>query len=299
VSPFAEVVRPGALTTPFAEVVRPGALTTVQDRGRPGLAHLGVPHSGALDRGAQALANRLVGNPDTAATLETTMDGVAFKVDMATTVAVTGAAADVTVDGESAAWALPLYLRAGQTLDVGVADAGVRSYVAVAGGFEVEPVLGSRSTDLLSGLGPPALRTGDRLPLGAPRGTAPAIDIAPYRQPGVGLTLTLHPGPRVDWLSAAGLETLAGGAWTVLPDSNRIALRLGGPAVERSRHDELASEGIVLGAVQSLPDGGLVMFLADHPTTGGYPVVAVVDPDSLDACAQARPGATVRMVARW
>jgi biotin-dependent carboxylase-like uncharacterized protein len=285
--------------TPFVEVVRPGALTTVQDRGRTGLAHLGVPRSGALDRGAHDLANRLVGNDENAATLETTMDGVAFRAGTATTVAVTGARADVTVDGIPASWGLPLYLRAGQTLDVGTAYAGVRSYVAVAGGIEVEAVLGSRSVDLLSGLGPPQLKAGDHLPIGPPCGTVPVIDMAPYRQPADDLLLCLHPGPRMDWLSPAGRATLAIGAWTVQPDSNRIALRLAGPPVERSRRDELESEGLVLGAVQSLPDGGLVVFLADHPTTGGYPVVAVVDPASLDGCAQARPGATVRLAGRW
>jgi allophanate hydrolase subunit 2 len=135
------------------------------------------------------------------------------------------------------------------------------------------------------------------LALGGPGGPPPAIDMAPYPLPGDRAELRIHAGPRRDWLSASGVATLTGATWTVSPDSNRIALRLQGAPVERARRDELASEGIVLGAVQSLPDGGLVVFLADHPTTGGYPVVAVVDPGCLGACAQARPGSAVTL--RW
>ncbi len=276
-----------------ARVVRPGALTTVQDGGRPGAAHLGVPRSGALDRGAHHLANRLVGNPERAVVLETTVDGVAVSFTGDTLAAVTGALAPVRVDGRDATWSLPILVRAGQTLDVGTARRGVRSYIAVAGGWAVEPVLGSASTDLLSGLGPPPLAAGDVVPIGDVRGPVPPIDVAPYPVPGDDIELVAHPGPRRDWLSHAGTATLADGSWIVTADSNRVALRLRGPAVERARHEELPSEGLVVGSVQALPDGQLVVFLADHPTTGGYPVVAVVEAASLDACAQARPGTRV------
>jgi biotin-dependent carboxylase-like uncharacterized protein len=276
-------------------VERSGALTTVQDRGRPGLAHLGVARSGALDPAALALANRLVGNDPGAAVLETTLDGVALSFDVDVTVAVTGALASVRVGGRDAGWSLPIYVTSRTILEVGRAERGVRSYVAVSGGFDVPQVLGSAATDLLSGLGPAPLATGDVLAIGSPVGPAAVIDLTPYPVPDSDIELAIHLGPRHDWLSEAGLATLATATWSVSPDSNRIALRLLGPPVERRRHNELPSEGVVLGAIQSLPDGQLVAFLADHPTTGGYPVVAVIDPASLRACAQARPGALITL----
>lgn len=258
---------------------------------------MGVPRSGALDTAAHALANRLVGNDEAAAVLETTMDGVALAFDTFAMVAVTGALALVHVDGRGAEWSLPVYVRAGQTVEVGPALRGVRSYVAISGGLQVPHVLGSASTDLLSGLGPPPLAAGQILAVGPPPERFVPVDLAPYPLAGDRAELAVHTGPRHDWLSAAGSATLAAGTWSVTPDSNRIALRLAGPPAERRRHDELPSEGLVVGAVQSLPDGQLVVFLADHPTTGGYPVVAVVDPASMGVCAQARPGTMLSF--RW
>ncbi len=278
-------------------VLRAGALTTIQDDGRPGLAHLGVGRSGALDRDAHHLANRLVANPEGSPALETTLDGVTVVLDAPGVIAVAGAVADVHVDGREVGWGVPVHVAGGQRIEVARARRGVRSYLAIAGAITAAPVLGSASTDLLSGLGPPALATGDVLTLGTPSGPPPAIDMAPYPQPADSTRLTLHDGPRRDWLTPAGAGTLTSAAWTVSPESNRIALRLQGDAVQRAHRRELPSEGIVLGAVQSLPDGGLVVFLADHPTTGGYPIVAVVDPGCLGACAQARPGSQVRL--RW
>jgi biotin-dependent carboxylase-like uncharacterized protein len=278
-------------------VARAGALTTIQDDGRPGLAHLGVGRSGALDRDAHHLANRLVANPEAAPVLETTVDGVAVVLDGAGVIAVTGAFADVRVDGRPVDWGVPVHVAGGERIDVARAQRGVRSYLAIAGAITVAPVLHSASTDLLSGLGPAPLSTGDVVALGASSGPSPAIDMAPYRPAGDQARLRIHPGPRRDWLSAAGATTLTSATWTVSPDSNRIALRLQGAPVQRARRDELPSEGIVLGAVQSLPDGGFVVFLADHPTTGGYPVVAVVDPGCLGACAPPRPGSG--MTLRW
>ena len=154
------------------EVVRPGALTTVQDFGRPGFAHLGVPASGAMDVAACARANRLVGNAETAAVLESTVDGVGLRFDEAAVIAVTGAAAPVRVDGRASDWSLPVYVTAGSVVEVGPAEVGVRSYLAVAGGFDAPSTLGSRSTDLLSGLGPPVLFAGQRL--GDRPGSVPA-----------------------------------------------------------------------------------------------------------------------------
>lgn len=155
------------MTDRALSVVRAGALTTVQDQGRPGHAHLGVPRSGALDEPAAALANRLVGNPCEAAVLETTLNGCALRPRSAVTVAVAGAPCPVTVDGRPAAWGAPVRVPAGALLDVGHARAGLRGYVAVSGGVAVDPVLGSRSTDLLSGLGPPPLSDGMVLPWAA------------------------------------------------------------------------------------------------------------------------------------
>ncbi|SBT63392.1 biotin-dependent carboxylase uncharacterized domain-containing protein [Micromonospora sediminicola] len=318
------------------EVLRAGPLTTVQDQGRPGWAHLGVPRSGALDPDALRLANRLVGNPEHAAGLEITLTGCVLRVTRAVTVALTGAPADVlvewpptgpaTVPGPVAAdrrtgrgtveagaqvtagarrpddvvagtrrpadVGRPLSLPAGAVLRVGPARAGVRTWLAVSGGIAVEPVLGSRATDTLSGLGPPPLRDGDRLPLGTPAGPPAPVDVAVTRPVPAEVRLAVRPGPRQDWFTPAAFDLLCRDAYTVGPDSNRVGARLAGAALPRAVAGELPSEGLVLGAVQVPPDGQPLVFLADHPTTGGYPVIGVVD--DVTALAQARPGTTVR-----
>ncbi|WP_045691982.1 biotin-dependent carboxyltransferase family protein [Streptomyces rubellomurinus] len=275
-------------------VVSAGLLTTVQDLGRPGHAHLGVPRSGALDRPAHLLANRLVGNPAGAAALETTVLGCAVRVDRPVTVAVAGAPCAVRVDGQPAAWGAPVRLPAGARLDLGPATRGVRSYLAFAGGVAAAPVLGSRSTDLLSGLGPAPLSAGDRLALGAPAGPPAGADVLPWAAPPARLVLPLVLGPRDDWFTARALDALARSVYHVSTTSNRIGLRLDGPPLERAAEGELPSEGMVLGAVQVPPSGRPVVFLADHPTTGGYPVIGVVPAAALPAAAQAAPGTPVR-----
>lgn len=277
-------------------VVRAGALTTVQDTGRAGYAHLGVPRSGALDRPAAALVNRLVGNAPGAAVLETTLNGCALRPRCAMTVAVGGAPCPVRVDGHPAAWGAPVVVPAGSVLDVGAAVRGVRSYVAIAGGVAVEPVLGSRSTDLLSGLGPAPLADGAVLPLGNASSARARVDVVPQPGPPTELVLRVGEGPRRDWFTAAGLRTFTTRAYRVSSASNRIGLRTEGPSLERAVDGELPSEGMVLGAVQVPPDGRPLVFLADHPTTGGYPVVAVVREEDLAAAAQAAPGTSVRFV---
>ncbi|MEV6196784.1 biotin-dependent carboxyltransferase family protein [Streptomyces sp. NPDC051920] len=278
-------------------VVRAGALTTVQDQGRPGHAHLGVPRSGALDAPAAALANRLVANPAGAAVLETTVDGCSLRPRSTVTVAVTGAPCPVRVDGRPAAWGAPVQVPAGALLDIGSARAGLRSYVAVSGGVAVDPVLGSRSTDLLSGLGPPPLTDGAVLPLGSPGALHTRVDVVPHRAPPDELVLRVTLGPRDDWFTGPALRTLTTRLYRVSSASNRIGLRTEGPSLERAVSGELPSEGLVLGAVQVPPDGRPVVFLADHPTTGGYPVIAVVRPADLPAAAQAVPGTPVRFLA--
>lgn len=278
-------------------VVRAGALTTVQDQGRPGHAHLGVPRSGALDAPAAALANRLVANPADAAVLETTVDGCALRPRSTVTVAVTGAPCRVRVDGRPVAWGAPVRVPAGALLDVGPARAGLRSYVAVSGGVAVDPVLGSRSTDLLSGLGPPPLTDGAVLPLGSPGTLHARVDVVPHRAPPAELVLRVTLGPRDGWFTEPALRTLTTRVYRVSSASNRIGLRTEGPSLERAVSGELPSEGLVLGAVQVPPDGRPVVFLADHPTTGGYPVIAVVRSADLPAAAQAVPGTPVRFLA--
>ncbi|GHE36724.1 biotin-dependent carboxyltransferase family protein [Streptomyces capitiformicae] len=278
-------------------VVRAGALTTVQDQGRPGHAHLGVPRSGALDAPAATLVNRLVGNPTEAAVLETTLNGCSVRPRSTVTMAVAGAPCPVTVDGRPAPWGAPVRVPGGALLDIGAARSGVRSYLAVSGGVAVEPVLGSRSTDLLSGLGPPPLTDGTVLPLGRPSGAHARVDVVPHPAPPSELVLRVTLGPREDWFTDAALGILTTRPYAVSSASNRIGLRTEGPALERSRAGELPSEGMVLGAVQVPPDGRPVVFLADHPTTGGYPVIAVVHPADLPGAAQATPGTPVRFVA--
>jgi len=272
------------------EVVEIGAQVLVQDRGRRGYAHLGVPQAGALDRPAADLANRLLGNDEDAAVLEVLLGGLALRPDAGCWVAVTGAPCPVYVDGGARAHGRAEWLPAGATLALGTPPTGVRSYVAVAGGIAVEPVLGSRSTDTLAGLGPPPIAVGDRLPTGG--GGAPAaVDVSrPPRAEG----LRVAPGPHPDWFGDDVLDLLCGTPWEVQADSDRVGLRLAGPALPR-RAGEMASEGTVAGAVQIPPDGQPVVLLADRGPTGGYPVVAVVDPDDLWRCAQLRPGERISL----
>lgn len=269
-----------------------GASVLVEDLGRVGWAHLGVPRSGALDRPAAALANRVVGNPPGAACLEVLLGGLEVSTDHGVWCAVTGAPCAVVVDGRQREFATAVWLPANGTLALGRPTAGLRSYVAVAGGIAVEPVLGSRSTDTLGRVGPAPVVPGDVLPVGEARGQPAPVDTP--RPPREG-PLRLLPGPRADRVVGDVVDLLCGTTYTVSPDSDRIGLRLLGDPLPLVTADELPSEGMVLGAVQVPPDGRPVVFLADHPTTGGYPVVAVVEEGDLWQCAQLRPGEVVRL----
>ena len=271
-------------------VVETGPLVTVQDRGRLGLAHLGVPRAGALDAPAAALANRLVGNEPGAAVLEVLLGGLALRAEEGTWVAVTGASGPVSVDGAARGRARAEWLPAGATLRLGPPESGVRSYVAVAGGIAVDPVLGSRSTDTLAWVGPARVEAGTVLPVGRPRAEPRPLDTprTPPRGP-----LRITAGPRADWFTGDALDVLCGSPYVVEADSNRVGLRLDGPPLGRRGTGELASEGMVLGAVQVPPSGRPVVLLADHPPTGGYPVIGVVHPGDLWQCAQLRPGEPV------
>lgn len=284
------------MAEPVLEVIDPGMSTTVQDAGRPGYAHLGVPRSGALDQPALRLANRLIGNAEGKAGLETLLTGVRLRALGSCRVAVTGAQAPVTVAGRAVAWGTAVSVPAGAEVVVGTALRGLRSYLAVAGGIAVDPVLGSRSTDQLSGLGPAPLVAGDLLPVGVPAAApveATAFPDVTRRE------LHLDLGPRADWFTDDAVAALDGAGYEVGAASNRIGLRLSGAPIQRSRVGELPTEPMVLGAVQVPPNGQPVVFLADHPTTGGYPVIAVVRGADLPVCAQARPGdrLTLRVLA--
>jgi len=261
------------------EILDPGPLTTVQDLGRPGLAHLGVPPSGAADTLALEVGNRLVGNRRDAAALEATLIGPRLRFERAATIALTGACEPRRIT-----------VAAGEELRVGPCFSGARVYVCVRGGIDVPEVLGSCSTDLLTGIGPAPLRAGDRVAIGP----EPAGDLEDVS------TRLLHdgplrvvPGPRDDWFADGALDTLCRGAWSVSTRANRIGVWLDGPALERARTDELESEGLVTGALQ-VPSGGKpILLLNDHPTTGGYPVIAVVHSNDLPRAGQLRTGDTV------
>jgi biotin-dependent carboxylase-like uncharacterized protein len=271
-------------------VLASGPLATVQDRGRSGWAAIGVPRSGAADATSADLANRLVGNRPDAAVVEVTAGGLRVRAERTVLVAVTGAPAPLDVDGRPAPLNAPVTVPAGAVLGLGLPRVGLRSYLAVRGGVAVPPVLGSRSTDTLSGLGPEPLTAGHRLPVGDLAADEPVVDVAAVRPPGAEPVLRVLPGPRRDWLEPAAWVALTTRAWTVSADSDRVGLRLAGPRLGRARDDELPSEGLVPGALQVPPDGAPVLFLADHPVTGGYPVLAVVVTADLPAAAQLRSG---------
>ncbi len=278
------------------EVIDGGLLTTVQDAGRPGLAHLGVPPSGFLDAPAARLANRLVGNSEDAAVLETTGSGpVLLLRGSPVVVAVTGAPSPVLVGGRAVDQHTSLLVQPGQTLQIGRALRGLRSYLAVRGGFAVPAVLGSRSTDLLSGLGPPVVAAGHALAVGAaPAGPVPAADGVAFADVIAEPVIGVAPGPCDEWFTPTSLQLLVSHGWMVDPASSRVGLRLTGPALERRRAGELAPEGMVTGSIQVPPNGLPVLLLADHPTTGGYPVIAVAREADLHRAAQAAPGTTIR-----
>ena len=259
------------------ELVDIGWSTTIQDRGRPGLAHLGVPTAGAVDPALAALVNRLVGNDEGAAVLETA-GGLVVRATGPVLVAST---ADLA----------PHALTAGEQLRVPVDTERTWSYLAVRGGIAVAPVLGSRAHDTLSGIGPSPIETGMTLPVGEDPATPVSVDVAPH--PPRPERFRLWRGPRADWFDESASAHLTASVWTVETVS-RVGLRLTGSAGRRVVTDELASEGLVAGAIQVPHDGQPVVMLADHPTTGGYPVIAVVDPDDLAALAQRRIGSTVR-----
>jgi KipI family sensor histidine kinase inhibitor len=285
----------------------PGLQSLLQDLGRPGLGDLGVSASGAADQQSARQANRLVGNEPGAAVVENLLGGLTVRARGDQVLAVAGATVPLEIRPAGGA-ALrrpiacsPFALLDGESLTLGAPSSGLRSYLAARGGVDVPPVLGSRSTDSMSGVGPPPLVAATRLPV------APIDGVRPVGHPEAS-TLRLGPGisdlrvtlgPRDDWFTEEALRTLSDQEWHVTEQSNRIGVRLipaagRGESLVRCREGELASEGAVAGAIQVPPSGNPVLFLADHPVTGGYPVIAVVVPEDLPTAAQLPPGHRVR-----
>ena len=274
-----------------------------QDLGRPGRADQGVAESGALDRESLMEANLCVGNPRDAAALEIAFGGFALKGDRPVTLAVTGALCPLTIrtaDGRTlpAPLGRPFALDAGDTLTLGFPPEGMRSYLALRGGFRVEPVLGSAATDTLARVGPAPVTAGDVLT--PANGPAAAVD--PFRPPlkrlpkaGETVVLDVTLGPRTDWFTQKGVETLTAQLWEVTAESSRVGMRLAGPEpLEKRDTAELPSEATALGAIQVPHSGQPVLFLADHPLTGGYPVIGVVARHHLDLAGQIPIGAKIR-----
>ncbi|BEP16266.1 biotin-dependent carboxyltransferase family protein [Acidothermaceae bacterium B102] len=260
-------------------VVSPGLQTTVQDLGRPGHARSGVPLAGALDPLALAAANAAVGNPAGAAGLECVLRGPTLVGDAAWTIAVAGAG-----------WTLgPLPVASGVPYTVRVGP-GLRCWVAVAGGIEVPPVLASRSTDTLSGFGGQVLRVDDVLPLGADTGRRAVVAAGPALPDGE-VVLRLTAGPHADRLRTA----IDGARFVVGARSDRTGLRLDGDPLAHAGGD-IATIGVVPGAVQLPPDGRPIVLLGNCQTTGGYPVVGVVCAADLRLAVQVRPGSAVRLM---
>ncbi|WP_429390502.1 5-oxoprolinase/urea amidolyase family protein [Paenarthrobacter sp. TE4293] len=293
-------------------ILTPGAQSLIQDLGRRGYGPLGVSAAGALDRASLRRANRLVGNAASAAAIESVNGGLTVEAIGDQVMAVAGAPTTLTI--ESPSWvesgdgdaqpgaqrtvpmAAPFALLDGEVLTVGAPESGFRNYVAIRGGVDALEVLGSRSADTMSGIGPAPLTIGQALPVG--EATASTAVGSPELQPdfpGQGVTvLDVVPGPRADWFDAEALESLCSQEWLVTPQSNRVGMRLDGTPLQRTREGELPSEGTMAGALQIPPAGLPVLFLADHPITGGYPVIGVVREEHLDLAAQVPIGGRIR-----
>lgn len=285
------------------EVINPGPLALFQDRGRPGYANTGVSPSGAFDRLSAARANHAVGNAPEAPVIEILIGGFQAKVLADTTAIITGIAASVTIESngkrrEKYTNAL-LDLHAGDILTLGFSSYGLRGYLAIRGGFIAPLTLGSASTDVLSNMGPPPVKAGDTLEAGtcaAGEHWWPKIrELPPLWRPQRHEVLKVILGPRSDWFFASTILDFLTQEFSVSPESNRIGLRLtASRPLERSRQEELLSEGMVRGSVQISPSGHPVVFGPDHPVTGGYPVIAVLTSRSCDRAAQLAAGDTVR-----
>lgn len=298
------------LVRPCLEVTAAALPALVQDLGRPGHAAIGVTASGALDRAAVQTANVLAGNAPNFPALEIAFGNFAFKSLDDAVIALTGAPVTITVTRASgeifdAALHEPIDLRSGDSVKLGYPAQGVRTYLAVQGGIDAPQILGSASRDVLAALGPAPVIKGSILAIGrAPTDRAasaalhtPVTAHARQSLPQAGdeVVLDIFVGPRADWFTADALQQLCNQSWRVTPQSNRVGIRLHGEkALARQRTEELPSEGMASGAIQVPHDGQPVLLLADHPVTGGYPVIAVVAEYHLDLAGQIPPSAKIR-----
>ncbi|QIK63506.1 5-oxoprolinase/urea amidolyase family protein [Leucobacter viscericola] len=294
----------GVPSAPALTVIDAGLQTLIEDAGRLGASGMGVGESGVSIRRAYQQANRLVGNRPGAAALELSHGGFAVEAVSTTVLALAGAPRVGQITGPFGTRGVPegqaFRLSVGERLTLGAPSAGLRSVLALRGGVAATPVLGSRSRDTLAGLGPESLIAGDTisvaseaiLPVSAPEATAAQLPAA-----GEVTTLRVILGPRDGWFDEASIDRFFAQSWDVTPRSDRVGVRLAGDALTRSPDfdgKELPSEGMVLGAIQIPPDGQPVLFLADRPLTGGYPVIAVVHDDDIELAAQLAPGCRVR-----
>jgi antagonist of KipI len=295
----------GNTREPLIKVIKPGWLTTIQDLGRPGYQHYGMPVTGVMDRFAAIVANRLVGNPDQAAVLECTGQGPELLFQQGTYLAVTGANLSPTLNGHAIALWQGINIREGDRLSFGPRRVGFRCYLAVTGGFDVPVILGSRSTHCPSqtgGLEGRPLRAGDHLyhyaldqVIDSPVGRRLPLRLIPRYDGSVSLRVILD--VRRDFLHESALTVLTNSTYTVAPQSDRTGYRLSGPPLARTGTINFISEGTVTGALQVPPDGQPILLMADRQTTGGYPPIATVITVDLSLAAQLGPGDTVRFVA--
>jgi biotin-dependent carboxylase-like uncharacterized protein len=281
-------------------VLRPGLLSTVQDAGRPGHRAFGMPVAGAMDRCALAVANLLAGNEPGAAAVELTLVGGQFAFERAALAAIAGADMRAALDGAPVAPWSSFRARAGSVLALGQAATGVRCYLAVRGGIDVPPVLGSRSTYArarVGGLGGRPLAAGDRLPVGKGRGRAPAPRALAAREIppcGGGARLRVLPGPQDDRFPPEAVEAFLSAAWKVTPQNDRMGYRLEGPRLAHLGGADILTDPLIPGAVQVPGSGQPIVLAVDCQTAGGYAKIATVIGPDLRLLAQARAGDEIR-----
>ncbi|TLP75598.1 carboxyltransferase domain-containing protein [Nesterenkonia sphaerica] len=298
---------------PLLTVEDPGMQLLVQDDGRPGYSDLGVSRAGAADEAATRQANRLVGNPEDAAVLESLMGAVRLTAGCTAVLAATGAETTLTITAEDGTtrqvpMCAPFALSAGEHLQIGAPTRGLRVVLGLRGGVAGHPELGSLSSDTMSGLGPAPLQASDTLSAAETTSHTAVGMPEPTTLAGTGedgsFTLRFTYGPREDWFAEAEQHRLAAQPWQVTPQSNRVGVRLEPAAsqdtearsLQRHRTDELPSEGVARGSLQMPPSGNPVLFLNDHPVTGGYPVIGVLLPQDLPVAAQLSPGDTIHLL---
>lgn len=287
-----------AHNAPVLTVLEPGASTTVQDAGRLGSVHYGVSPSGAVDQRALRLANARVGNRADAAVLESLLGGLSFRLDAGRWCSLIGARAAVHVDGARVVDADLFWVPAGVKVDIGFAERGLYAVLAVSGGLGAPRTLGSASTDTLSGIGPDRLAAGDSVQLGSEGERAGSAAPSPVIPANVALPadraeIRFFWGPRDESFSAEDRALLLSTEWIISNDTNRVGARLDGARLGGG-DGTLPSEGIVAGSIQIPPSGQPIVFLADRPVTGGYPVIGVIAETEQGLFAQARPGMRVR-----